>query len=323
MVLDVRRAGDGQWDRLVGSSLHVTFFHTREWAQLWERYTGEGTAVAHVARFDDGVEALLPAVERAPGGRPAAGRLAPALRSLVSAHGATYGGWISPYPLTAAHHEALLRHTAGWNLSITQNPHDPGLAAAQVAWTRDDVTHAVDLRRPWDDVRRSWSRGHRSAVAKAGRAGLTVVAASTPAQWRAYREIHRLTVARWERPQHVVDDRFLDLLANSRSGDVRLWVAEHEGSVVAGAICLTAGRTVSYWHGAFDPRVQHLRAAPFLHAEIMRRAREEGHHWYDFCPSGGNEGVMAFKDRFGAERLPVHTLETSGRLKRGLRSLRG
>src|SRR5690606_37427148 len=39
-VRATRAATDSEWDRIVDASPHATFFHTREWAQVWEGYTG-------------------------------------------------------------------------------------------------------------------------------------------------------------------------------------------------------------------------------------------------------------------------------------------
>ena len=77
-------------------------------------------------------------------------------------------------------------------------------------------------------------------------------------------------------------------------------------------------RAEADWHGAFDERFQQLRPAPLLHAEVMRRAAEQGYDWYDFNPTGGIPGVVTFKERFGAERRPVHSLVRDAGVKRAL-----
>src|SRR5690606_40100255 len=128
-------------------------------------------------------------------------------------------------------------------------------------------------------------------------AGLAVVRATTAQQWRDYVRVYKLSIERWgEQAAYVYRDDLFETLARSTSGKVRLWVVELEGQVIAGAICLYQGSTVMYWHGAFDASLQHLRAAPLLHSEIMRRAADEGLRRYDFNPSGGNPGVLTFKD---------------------------
>jgi hypothetical protein len=313
-------ATNPEWDALADAAPYATFFHTREWAELWQQYTGGSLrAVGHLARFDDGVVALLPAVERTIFDLPHVGRLSPTLRTVMSSYGSTYGGWISSARLTVEHHRALWEWTRRFNVCLASNPYDPALNEAGLPWTDRDVTHVVELPAREDGLRSGWSRGHVSAVNKATRAGLTVTAATTAEQWRGYVQVYGLSLRRWEKPAVAYRDDLFEALSRSRSGKVRLWVVEHEGRVIAGAVCLYHGSTVMYWHGAFDADLQHLRAAPLLHAEIMRRAVAGGYRWYDFNPSGGNQGVITFKKRFGARELPAALLVNDAPLKHRLR----
>ena len=318
-----RRATDREWDDAVDGCAHATFFHTREWAEVWAAYTGGAvTPGAWHATFDDGTTAVLPANERTILGLPVVGRVSPQLRTVMSSYGSTYGGWVGADRLTPAHHRALWERTRTLNLAMTQNPFDAGVAAAGLPWTRHDATHVVTLPDDPAELRRGWSRGHASAVNKAGRAGLTVVEARTEAQWRDYLRIYALSVERWDDPLVVHREELFRALAESRSGKVRLWLAVHDGAAVAGAICLYQGPIVAYWHGALDAAHQELRPATFLHAHVMRRAAEDGYRWYDFGPSGGQSGVMAFKQRFGAEERDVNSLVHHAALKRRLHQAR-
>jgi Acetyltransferase (GNAT) domain len=323
VILGGKPATRAEWDAVVDASPCATFFHTREWAEIWQHYSdGALVPAARMVKFDDGVVALLPAVEKSMFDLQHVGRLSPALRTVISSCGSTFGGWISAGPLTAEHHLALWEHTRRLNVDLTENPYDPAMADAGLPWTEEGFTQVLDLAPGYDAVRRSWSRGHISAVNKATRAGLGVVRASTIAQWRDYVRVYGLSMERWGTPAFVYTGDLFERLALSESGKVRLWVVELEGRVIAGVICLYQGSTVMYWHGAFDIAHQHLRAAPLLHAEIMRQAIDEGYRWYDFNPSGGDEGVLTFKSRFGTERRPVRRLVSDARFKRALHRAR-
>jgi hypothetical protein len=321
-VTGIRTADDAEWDAAVDACPHATYFHTREWAELWQRYSGGHLRpVARLATFADGATALLPAVEKTVLDLPHVGRLSTGLRTVISAYGSTYGGWVGD-GLTAAHHRALRERTRRLNVDLTQNPFDDAVAAAGLPWTRRDFTQVVALPEDPADLRRRWSRGHVSAVNKAARAGLTVTEARTEAQWRDYVRIYRLSLERWADPVVVHrEELFLDL-ARSGSDRVRLWLVERDGAAIAGAICCYQGRSVVYWHGALDVAHQDLRPATFLHAQVMRHAVEAGYRWYDFCPSGGSQGVVTFKERFGAERRDVHSLVADASLKRRLHRVR-
>jgi lipid II:glycine glycyltransferase (peptidoglycan interpeptide bridge formation enzyme) len=39
-----------------------------------------------------------------------------------------------------------------------------------------------------------------------------------------------------------------------------------------------------------------------LYAQIIRDAHNQGYRYFDFNPSGGHEGVVHFKESFGAVR---------------------
>ena len=103
---------------------------------------------------------------------------------------------------------------------------------------------------------------------------------------------------------------------------IKLWVARDDEQILAGTICLYHRRTVMYWLGAFRADQQKLRASPFLHAEIMNHGRAEGYWWYDFNPSGPIPGVVTFKERFGAQRLPANSVIRRAPLKRRLAAVR-
>lgn len=324
VVTDVRSATEGEWDATVDACPHATFFHTREWAQVWQEHSGGTLApAARLATFDDGFTALLPSVEKTILDLTRVGRIAPAFRTVISSYASTYGGWVSGDPLTPAHHQALWERIEGLNLDLTQNPFDEALAAAELPWTRRSFTQVVDLEPEFDEIRRRWSRGHVSAVNKATRAGLEAVEARTEEQWLDYLRVYELSLKRWGEPTFRYGDDLFRTLARSTSGKIRLWVVEYDGGVIVGAICVYQGDTVVYWHGATDTSYQHLRAAPLLHAQIMRHAKEAGYRWYDFNPSGPDQaGVITFKERFGAVRRDVHSVVSDARLKRSLRSAR-
>jgi hypothetical protein len=59
--------------------------------------------------------------------------------------------------------------------------------------------------------------------------------------------------------------------------------------------------------------------------DVIRDACERGFRWFDFNPSGGHEGVAAFKRSFGAECRPAPVVTIEGarhRLVRRLGTLR-
>jgi len=87
------------------------------------------------------------------------------------------------------------------------------------------------------------------------------------------------------------------------SNNVRLWLAIFDDQVVAGALCFYAKKHVVYWHGAALEKYFKHRPVNLLMYEAIKSACEEGYSWFDFNPSGGHEGVKAFKKSFGAKEM--------------------
>jgi hypothetical protein len=322
IINSMRPAEDGEWDEIAAASDCATYFHTRAWAELWcRRSAGALRPVAVLATFSDGKRALLPSSEKYALDMRLFGRGLPGLRTTVSSNGNGYGGWISNSPLASLHHELLWERCADRNLLIHQNPLDDGLRGASIPWTNEDFTQVVDLRPPLEEIRRRWARGHNSAFNKAERAGLTAAVATTPAEWQVFYDIYAGSFDRWGQPDDAFDRAMFDLLAEHDSSGIQLWLVRQGDTVLAGAVILRHGRTAMYWLGAFRKEFQHLRAAPFLHGQVMQSCRSEGAWWYDFNPSGGIEGVVTFKERFGAVRYPANTAVRTVGLKRRMATL--
>jgi CelD/BcsL family acetyltransferase involved in cellulose biosynthesis len=109
---------------------------------------------------------------------------------------------------------------------------------------------------------------------------------------------------------------------------IKLWTAVVEDRLVAGALCFYGQGQVVYWHGAALEAYFHVRPVNLLFCEAIKDACETGYRWFDFNPSGGHEGVKAFKQSFGAVSLqcPVISIETrwsviAGKIAREMRKV--
>ncbi len=60
-IIEVRAATNKEWDELWRESANSTYFHSREWAEIWSSYTnGRVQPTPRLVLFSDGAEALLP-----------------------------------------------------------------------------------------------------------------------------------------------------------------------------------------------------------------------------------------------------------------------
>lgn len=307
------------WDRVWEQCDHATYFHSREWAELWSTYTsGRYRVRPRLITFADGKTALLPLVRR----RIARGLI----KTYETGPVTTFGGWISTDGLTDEHARSAAAYVASQVKNVTWrvNPYDPHAAVVAEMATHDDTTHVLELARGFDAIFRTWSKGHRAAVKQARREGITVKTAEGVEEWRAYYGAYEDSVRRWgESASTVYGWPLFETLARSRSGNVRLWLAIRGENVAAGSLCFYARKHVVYWHGAAYEEYFKMRPVNLLIHDAVREACADGYRWFDFNPSGGLEGVRAFKRSFGAVELPCPVVRRETAILQALRNLRG
>jgi hypothetical protein len=81
--------------------------------------------------------------------------------------------------------------------------------------------------------------------------------------------------------------------------DIR--VARKDGTPIAAILTLRHGVNVVYKYGCSDESFHHLAAMPFLFWKLIEESKAEGADQIDFGRTDlDNEGLIAFKDRFGA-----------------------
>lgn len=88
-----------------------------------------------------------------------------------------------------------------------------------------------------------------------------------------------------------------------------LYLAEHDGEVLAGAINTYFGKVATYYYGVSSNHKRNLMAPYLLHWQAMKDAKRDGFEWYDLfgiAPKGKEkghawEGVTSFKRKFGGK----------------------
>lgn len=294
-----------EWQRIVDGCEYATFFHAPDWYKAFSLTYPQWTIESRYIRFSDGVEVILPLM--------ATGTARDLLKSYVSSPAWTYGGWVTANSLQRVHGNLLLKQIQKLSSLVwRENPYDPSLSGYDIPNAEEDFTHVLDLRKGYSEILRLWTRGHSSASRKARREGVEIKKGSSLADWQSYYEIYEDSRRRWG--SKITSSYPFDLFRNLYELDtqkVKLWLAEYKGSYISGAVCFYTGHHVVYWHGASLEQFFPLRPANLLHAEIIRNAYETGYWWYDFNPSGGHEGVVNFKKRFGTEQRRTRVSEHS------------
>ncbi len=92
-------------------------------------------------------------------------------------------------------------------------------------------------------------------------------------------------------------DYFQDL---TEKNSCDIFIAKHQGEVIAGSIVLYFGDVATYLHSAFDYQHQDLNATALIVFESIKQAKENGCKYYDFWGLDEKKylGVTKFKKGF-------------------------
>lgn len=297
-----------EWDKIWSTCASATYFHSREWAETWRDYS-KGRIVPRPIMLvtSDRKQVLVPvSVQVAFKGIIKLNIMSPA---------GTFGGWLSVDELSIDHARTISQYLMKMdNLIWRVNPYDSLAVAAVAGIGQDDETHALDLANGFDQIYRNWTKGHSSAVRKARKEGVSVRLAADRLDWRAYYQVYEDSLRRWgDDASSRYEWPLFEQFACRNSPHVQLWLAEYQGKIIAGALTVCSKNQMIYWHGAALGEYFQLRPVNLLMYEVIKYACEQGFHWFDFNPSGGHEGVRAFKKSFGATPLssPVIRTQTS------------
>ncbi len=179
-------------------------------------------------------------------------------------------------------------------------------------------TWIAELQPSWE-AQIEWQKDHgmRSNIPRylrrAEAAGVVVRASDDPGDLETFLDVLQITTERKEGMWHNPIEWYrLQFAALAPSGMERVFLAEHEGEVIAAALVSIFGKRATYlWGGSLDHK-RELRVPHYMHFQIMRYAHEHGCSEYDFFgtvksenlrPGYGGYGYSAFKRTFGGYEL--------------------
>ena len=314
-VASVRAATTREWEEAFEACEHATFFHSPLWSELWQAYTaGRCRPSPRRIEFSDGLVAVL-------------GLTAEHTRLGIERHhlspAGTYGGWLSADTLSQAHADLLTEEVLrAPSLIWRRSPADRKATTVSIPGAIEEDTHLVDLSEGADAVARRWRREARGSANRARKAGLKVREASTKDDWLTYHALYREALGRWGDTTAIVYDRSLFMiLAEFDYPSARLWLAELDGIVCAGALVFTHRRGVVGWHSATAP-ARCPGSANLLLWQMFDAFADEGMVTFDLNPSGGRPGVARFKESLGGVATPTQVVVRSNLLERGAGAVR-
>jgi CelD/BcsL family acetyltransferase involved in cellulose biosynthesis len=303
-TLDVVAIDHPDWSSFVARHPEATCFHQPAWASLIAA-TYRLRAFALVHRDAAGaVVAGLPLVEVR---RPAGSRRWICLPFTdMCGPLATADGAVATLLREA---DDLRRRMRVADLVIRDAVPVPEFSARDVA-----VTHRLALG-VTAEGRAPKRRGSvRRAIAAAERSGVRVRLGDRQSDLvEEFYRLHVLTRRRQGVP--VQPRRYFELLwtAMIEPGNGVVALAEHQDSVIAGAVFLTGGETVTYKYGASDDQFWPVRPNHAVMARAISWATEQGFAWFDFGRSDlDNPGLVRFKETWGAVAEPLTYVSASG-----------
>ncbi|MBN2396499.1 MAG: GNAT family N-acetyltransferase [Candidatus Atribacteria bacterium] len=295
----IQSASPEEWDRFWLQCDYSTYFHSKEWAEIWKTYTFNRIQPdPQIIFFSDGKKALLPFSYTK--------QYHGILKNYISSPGGTFGGWISGDILSKDHIRILLNYIKRKHKNIIWriNPYNDTVGYIDFKISKNDETYVLSLSNDFESIFKNWTKGHKSAAKKAKREGVIVTTAATLEHWKSYYHVYEDSLRRWgEKVSSKYTWDIFEKMYQLNSRYIKLWIAEYNKEIISGALCFYAKKHVVYWHGASLEKYFYLRSVNLILYEAIKDACDKRYRWFDFNPSGGHEGVKSFKKSFGGQPL--------------------
>lgn len=288
------------WDALVALDSDATFFHTEEWSRVLSQARPDFSPVFLTAFDHDTLVGGIPIVCRS---------LAGSMVVSSMPYG-TYGGPV-------LHPEAPKDTTTGLLRTFSRIARSPRIAAAHLTdlvgrvgsglagfRTHTEMVHVIDLTRPQEDIWAGLRPSARNKVRKARRAGVSVRRATSLEDFLAYHDMLVESSRRWGVACEF-GSTFFAALHRLGSTMVQMWLAEYEGSIVAGDLNFVLHGRIMNWGNVSRTDARRLAPNNLLHAVAIEEGAKAGCSVYDLGSSAGIAGVDAFKSAFGTTLVPI------------------
>jgi lipid II:glycine glycyltransferase (peptidoglycan interpeptide bridge formation enzyme) len=218
-------------------------------------------------------------------------------------------GEIAPLERSAAGARVVQQLEAlGWRPQVAEG----GFAAGQPQYTFViPLVDAVGARRTEDDVLAGMNQLWRRNIRKADKAGVCVTRGG-PHQLEAFHDLYLRTAERdrfTARPFPYFQTMY-DALAAEDPGRITLWLAHHEGDLVAATVAVRVGTHAWYSYGASSSDKREVRGSNAVQWAMIRDAIDQGADVYDLRgitdtldPDDPHVGLIQFKVGTGGEAV--------------------
>lgn len=289
---------DGRWPEFVNCHGAATVFHTREWLEaLWRTY---GYRPCVLTTCPPGVQLT---------------------NGLVFCR---VQSWLTGNRLVSVpfsdHCTPLVEHDGQTETLVAQLKADCGredrkyveirptsgiVAIDGLAEASTFCLHRLNLRPALGYLfRRFHPSCIRRRIAHAEKAGLVYEEGTSERLLQSFYGLAILTRRRQHLPPQPLT-WFRNLIA-CMGGKLKIRLASHQNEPIAAILTLQHNGTMTFKYGFSDKRFHKLAGVPLLLWKAIQDAKNSGLVEFDFGRTEwGNQGLLRFKDRWGAERSPL------------------
>ena len=263
------------WWSIVKQCDYATFFHTPLWHQLVTNTFPQYRNITYYVQLDSGVRVVLPLLE--------VKNVKGFLRSAVSTFAGCYGDLVADGHVAYQDRQQIYKHICTQqigDLHITSNPitETKRLGGFQ---KEDDFTHLIVLDKDFDDLFAEFSKGHKSSFKRGKRMGVKVRLAISLDDYKAYFGAYEDSLRRWgdkassHYPWHFFENGFY--LSQKYPHNIKLWLAELEPQIIAGAWVFYWNQHAVWWHGSAFEAFFNYYPNNVLQTTIIRDACQQGY----------------------------------------------
>jgi CelD/BcsL family acetyltransferase involved in cellulose biosynthesis len=297
-VVDVDPARDPRWDSFVRHQREACVYHLGVWAEILRAAYGHRPRYLALEAPDRTLLGGLPMMLTR---GPVTGRRLRSLPVVPTAGPLTQSDDDLARLLAAAADRADQERVKVWTLHSRRGELER--LAPGVRWVPKHPTFVMPLGEDPDDVRRGWKKSASNifrSVKKAEKAGVVVREATEPRDLRRFYELYARTMRR----RRVLPRPYRQMAAAREllpEGVFRLFLAEHEGDVVAGGLWHSFGGTLELLYAGSDERRLDPRPNHAIYWHAIRWATETGHTELDLGHAKPGSGLAQFKESWGAK----------------------
>ncbi len=282
----------------------ATFFHTPAWMDSLCASFGRLRHVWLAAREGPRLAGVMPVCIARKG----------PFHSLAALPFGTYG--------TPLSHDPSVRKTIlGRYAEMT----DPRLCVSSTAslfgMLREDVPAAgclvrmeecsiIGLGDDFEEYRSGAMSGKKRQICnRCEREGIVVRVLSGAGEFERFYEVYSSGSVHWG-GVHPYPKPFLAELFGRRDEGVLFWGAFKDGEMLGGHIDLYFGKTAQAWQAGMSPLSHDLGISSYLVYSAVREAFARGASVFNLGSSGGDEGMIFFKESMGGKKTLYPVIET-------------